>query len=251
MRLLEAIAERDESALGQLGETTGLQASTVHRLLATLVDCGYVVRSRQAGHYRLGHKIVLLAGAPETRVARLRAVARGHLEAIRRESDETTNLVILEGPMLVYVDQAESSRTVRMFAQIGRRVDAHATGAGKAMLAFQPEDVRAELLASPRQSFTSRTITTEAALLAELDRTRARGYGIDSEEYERGVACVGVPLLDGDGYAFAAISVSAPAARLWLLDVPGLADFMAESAREIARELGHGRQAAPEGGIGG
>lgn len=238
--LLEAVAARDEVGLAELGRNTALQPSTVHRLLATLIACGYVVQNKGTGRYRLSHKVVALAGDPERRVARLRAIARPHLEAIRDHSDETTNLVVLERFTATYVDQAESSRAVRMFTQIGRRVAAHATGAGKAMLAFQLEAARADLLASaPYKSLTAHTITSATALLQELDRVRARGYAIEDGEYEADVGCVGMPILDDDGYAIAAISVAAPLARLRQLDIAALATIMSAHTREISRELGY------------
>lgn len=238
--LLEAVAARDEVGLAVLGREAGLQPSTVHRLLATLIACGYVVQDKRSGRYRLSHKVVGLAGGPELRVARLRAVAHPHLEAIRDHSDETTNLVVLERFTVAYVDQAESSRAVRMFTQIGRRVVAHATGGGKAMLAFAPEEVQADLLAAaPYRSLTPHTITDAAALAANLDRIRERGYAIEKEEYEAGVGCVGVPILDDDGHAIAAISVSAPLARLRQLEMVELAAVMTGHTREISEELGY------------
>lgn len=238
--LLEAVAARDEVGLAELARETGLQPSTVHRLLATLIACGYVVQSGRSGRYRMSQKVVTLAGGPEVRVARLRSIAHPHLEAIRDHSDETTNLVVLERFTLAYVDQAESSRAVRMFTQLGRRVVAHATGGGKAMLAFQPDEARADLIAAaPYPDLTPRTITSAVAMRSELERIRARGYAVEEEEYEADVGCVGVPVLDDDAHAVAAISVSAPLARLRLLDLDELAGFMTGHTREISRELGY------------
>ena len=240
LALLEAVAARDEVGLVALGRETGLQPSTVHRLLATLIACGYVVQNKRSGRYRLSHKVVALAGGPELRVARLRAIAHPHLEAIRDHGDETTNLVVLEQFTAAYVDQAESSRAVRMFTQIGLRAVAHACGGGKAMLAFQPDEARADLLAAaPLKSLTSHTITSATAMRQELDRIRARGYAIENEEYETDVGCVGVPILDDNGHAIAAISVSAPLARLQQLDMTKLATFMAGHTREMSQELGY------------
>jgi len=238
--LLEAVAARDEVGLAELGRNAGLQPSTVHRLLATLIACGYVVQNKRTSRYRLSHKVVALAGGPELRVARLCAIAHPHLEAIRDHSDETTNLVVLERFTAAYVDQAESSRAVRMFTQIGGRVAAHATGAGKAMLAFQPEAVRADLLAAaPYKSLTSHTITSAAAMRQELDRVQARGYAIENGEYEADVGCVAVPILDDNGHTIAAISVSAPLARLQQLDMANLATFMSGHTHEMSQELGY------------
>jgi IclR family acetate operon transcriptional repressor len=240
------MASRDEVGLAVLGREAGLQPSTVHRLLATLITCGYVIQNKRNGHYRLGHKIVRLAGGPELRVARLRAIARPHLETIRDHSDETTNLIVLERFTTAYVDQAESSRAVRMFTQIGRRVVAHATGGGKAMLAFQPDEVRADLLASaPYKQLTPHTITSAKAMRQELEGIQARGYAIDEQEYEADVGCVGVPVLDDNGYAIAAITVSAPLGRLQRLDKPKLAAFMTSHTCELSQELGYTGQSPP------
>lgn len=240
LALLEAVAAREDVGLAELGRKAGLQPSTVHRLLATLIACDYVVQDPRTGRYRLSHKVVALAGGPELRVARLRAISHPHVEAIRDHCDETTNLVVLERFTVAYVDQAESSQAVRMFTQIGLRAAAHATGAGKAMLAFQPDQVRADLLATePFRRHTAATITGAAALGEQLDSIRARGYAIDKEEYEAGVGCIGVPVLDDDGHATAALSVSAPVARLQRLDVAELTTVMGDHAREISRELGY------------
>jgi len=240
LTLLEAVAARDEVGLTDLSRETGLQPSTVHRLLTTLIACGYVVQNKRAGRYHLSHKVVALAGGPELRIARLRVVAHPHLKAIRDHSDETTNLVVLERLTAVYVDQAESSRAVRMFTQIGLRAVAHATGGGKAMLAFQPDEARADLLANePFKSLTSHTITSATTMRNELDRICARGYAIENEEYETGVGCIGVPVLNDNQHATAAISVSAPLARLQQLDIPKLATFMAGHTREMSQELGY------------
>lgn len=243
--LLEAVAAREEIGLADLSRETELQPSTVHRLLATLTACGYVVQSTRNGRYRVSHKVVALAGAPELRVARLRSTSHPHLDAIRDYSDETTNLVVLERFTATYVDQAESPRAVRMFTTIGRRVPAHATGGGKALLAFQPDAVHAALLATaPCESLTVNTITSASAIREELDRIRARGYATEREEYEMGVGCFGVPVLDDDGHAIAAISVSAPLVRLEQLDMVELVDLITSRTNQIARDLGYQGSAA-------
>ncbi len=239
LELLEAVAARDEIGLAALGRETGLQPGTAHRLLATLIESGYIVQNKRTGPYRLSHKVVALAGGPELRVARLRAIARPHLEAIRDQSDETTNLVVLERFTATYIDQVESPRAIRLFAQVGRRVVAHATGGGKAMLAYQPDEIQGDLLAAaPYQGLTPNTITSATAMRREFDRIRARGYATEQGEYEPDVGCVGVPVLDGTGHAIAAISVSAPLGRLQELDLVELAAFMTVHSREMSEELG-------------
>jgi DNA-binding IclR family transcriptional regulator len=238
--LLEALALRDESGLVELARGAELHPSTAHRLLASLIDCGYATQSPASGRYRLSRKVLELARGSRALDADLRAVARRHLEVIRATVDETTNLVALEGMSAIYVDQVESRRAVRLFAEPGRRVPAHASGAGKAMLAFQAASVLDRFYASePWESLTSRTLTTAAALRNELGLIRARGYAVDDEEYEDGVKCVAAPVFDAAGLACAAISVSAPSARLDRGGLGELGNLLARHAGEISRDLGY------------
>jgi len=238
LHLLEVVARTDEAPLSLITRESGLTPSTAHRLLATLIACGYVMQSG-SGRYRLTHKVVAIAGDAEARQARLRSGARPHLDAVRAATGETVNLVVLEGFSATYVDQVEGTAAVRMFTQIGRRVPAHATGAGKALLAFQPEASLEPLLAAePFAGLTAATITGAAGLRAALEDVRERGYATDSEEYETGVGCVAAPVVGADGRAVASISVSAPLARLQALDVAKVGAALASRTAELARELG-------------
>ncbi len=195
-------------------------------------------QSRVTGRYRLSRKVLQLATGSRALDAHLRAVARPHLEAIRTGVDETTNLVALEGMSAVYLEQAESRRAVRLFAEPGRRVPAHASGAGKAMLAFQDPAVLEPVYAGgPWEQLTARTITTAGALREELQRIRGRGYAVDDEEYEEGVSCVGAPVFDAGGHVCAAISVSAPSARVKRCGFDALGALLVRHAGEISRDL--------------
>jgi IclR family acetate operon transcriptional repressor len=238
--LLEAVAAADEVGLVELANQTGLQPSTTHRLLTTLIECGYVVQNPQTSRYRLSHKVVELAGGAEARIERLRTAVRGHLVAIRDITGETTNLCVLDRFTIVYADQVESRRTVRMFSETGRRVPAHACSAGKAMLAFQPPNALGDLMArAPFASLTPHTLTSPEQLEGELRRARTRGYAIDREEFEEGVVCVSAPIFGPTGDVLAATSVSGPAARLQRVDLAELGALVRGRMLEVSRELGH------------
>lgn len=238
--LLEAVSSDSEVGLVELAKRTGLQPSTAHRLLSTLVECGYVVQNSRTSRYRLTHKVVELAGSAEQRIERLRLAVRPHLQAVHDMTDETVNLVVLDRFTIVYIDQIESSRSVRMFTQIGASVPAHASASGKAMLAFLPDAAIEDLCArAPFEALTPRTRTTEAGLRADLARVHSRGYAIDNEENEEGVVCVAAPVFGSGGAVLAAASISGPAARMHRTDLGEMGEMIAAQMLDAAREMGH------------
>jgi DNA-binding IclR family transcriptional regulator len=237
--LLEALASAGELGVSDLAARTGLVPSTAHRLLSTLVERGYAAQSASGGRYLIGYKLLELASGLQDRVERIKLAAREHLEAIQRETGETTNLVVLEGRDVVYVDKVDGTRSVRLFLEVGRAIPAHTSGAGKAILAWRSrEDVAALLGGSPLGRSTARTITTLDALEQDLARIRRRGFATDNEEHEEGVACVGTPVFDHRGISVAALSVSGPTTRILNADTADLGALLREHAEAVSTKLG-------------
>lgn len=208
--LLELMAANGgEVALSQLAAASGLPVPTIHRIVRTLVASGYVLQL-PSRRYALGPRLI---GLGESASRTVEAWASPHLLALAEATGETANLAMLDGDMVVYVAQAPSSRhTMRMFTEVGRRVYAHCTGVGKALLAQLPEDeVRGLVDRAGMPARTDHTITEVDGLLAELDRVRRRGYAVDDGEQEPGVRCVAVAV---PGSPRSALSVSGPASRV-------------------------------------
>jgi DNA-binding IclR family transcriptional regulator len=238
--LLEALASAGELGVSDLAARTGLVPSTAHRLLATLVDRGYAAQSAAGGRYLIGYKLLELASGLQDRVESLKLAAREHLEAIQRETGETTNLVVLEGHDVVYVDKVDGTRSVRLFLEVGRAIPAHTSGAGKAILAWRStEDVAALLGGEPLPRSTARTITTLDALEDDLQRIRRRGFATDNEEHEEGVACVGTPVFDHRGISVAALSISGPTPRILNADTADLGALLREHSEAVSAKLGY------------
>ncbi|MEA2330100.1 MAG: IclR family transcriptional regulator, acetate operon repressor [Thermoleophilaceae bacterium] len=235
--LLEAVAS-EELGLVALGERTGLRPSTAYRLLTTLMERGYVVRSASTGRFRLGHKLVELAATASRGSERVLSAAQPHLQQLRDATGETANLAVLDGLAIVYAGQAESSRAVRLFTTIGRRVPLHACAAGKAILAFSPPSLLDQVLEKGLIRLTGHTLATRRELVDDLEATRRRGFAIDREEYEEGVVCVAAPILGPGGEAIGAASVSGPAPRVLERDLDATGDLVRTHTRQISQELG-------------
>jgi len=214
MKIFEELVYNGSAiSLSKLSERVGLNISTVHRLVNTLLDLGYVEQNGD-GQYRLGLFAYEIADIIN-RDFDLRKVVHPILEEIAAECNETCNLVVLENSQVVYLDQVESTNMVRMFASPGSRGPAYCTGAGKMLLSYLEERELAEYIQKTEfVPYTENTITDPLELERELKKIRLQGYSLDLEEREKGVRCVAAPILGREGKILGAISVSGPSTRI-------------------------------------
>lgn len=208
--ILEAIdAAGGEMALVEISNVSGLPMPTIHRIVRTLADRGYL-RQLPDRRYALGSRLIPLGA---TALIAFGSRSAPELGRIVREFGETANLATLDSDQLVYVGQVPSPHAMRMFTDIGRRVLPHCRAAGKAMLAQLPDDeVRSILARTGMQAMTEKTITDPDAMLTELARIRKVGYASEDGEMELGVSCLAVAIPSQT--AMMSISMSAPASRL-------------------------------------
>jgi DNA-binding IclR family transcriptional regulator len=198
--------------LNELTMQIQLAKSSVFRILHTLEVSGYIERDA-AGRYLV---------APELRTTgprQLRGVladaAAGVLKDLSREFRETVSLAMRFENRIEVIATLESPHLIRMGNTVGRIVPPYASSLGKAVTAFQPEDIRERLVRSYGiHAFTERTLTDEVELKREFERVRSRGYSTDIEESVLDGCCFGVPILDARGNAIAALSISAPKTRV-------------------------------------
>lgn len=219
-----------EASITELAEVSGLPLPTIYRLLRTLVDENYV-RQGPSRRYALGPRLIRLG---ESAGIALGAATKPYLARLVEVTGETANLAMLDGDEVVYIAQAPSRHTVRMFTEVGRRVHAHCTGVGKALLAQLSEDQAATILRrAGMPALTPATITDPNHLAAQLREIRRRGYAIDEGEQEVGVRCFAVPVSGGS--ARLAISVSGPAGRMDEEACRRIVPLMRQAAEDIAR----------------
>ncbi len=215
LRIMDTLTQHPEGlGVVDLAKQLGLNASTTHHLVNTLVDNDYVTHL-DSGLYRLGHAVPRLYGAymvtqqPE---ARLLAI----LNRLVTSAQETGYLASWQGDEVVIQAIVEGPQQLRVGGlQVGFRGNTYARAAGKALLAFvSSQQLEAYLATHTLERVTAHTIVTEAGLRAQLKQVLKVGFALDQEEMVDGIACVAAPIFDADGRAVAAYSISAPAWRL-------------------------------------
>jgi IclR family acetate operon transcriptional repressor len=191
----------------ELARRTGINASTVSRLLATLARDELVQRVPATGRYRLGLRLIQLGNAALAGVE-LREIARPHLLALREATGETATLSVPAADTAVTVDFVQSPSTVRSVAEIGRPSVPHATASGKVYLAWTGAPITAALPA-----LTPHTITDPGRLAEEVARVREQGWAQARAEREVELHAVAVPVLDVRNELAAILAVQGPAGR--------------------------------------
>jgi DNA-binding IclR family transcriptional regulator len=225
--VLEGFKDSEEVSLRDMSTRTGLNKSRTFRLLYTLSERGYVERTVDGQRYKLGLKLFEHA----TKFRRdLKRIAQPFMRQLHARFNETINLAVLHNGDVLYVELLESSRPFRMAAMIGSRMPIHSTALGMAMLAHSPEHEIAAFL----QQLTG---PHSRKLKKELATVRQRGYALDHQANEPGVACVGAPIFDLTASAIAAMSLSGPVGRV-LKQEKEIGATLMGFCREISRYMG-------------
>lgn len=239
LSLLQAVSE-DPSGVGisELSMRVALPVSTVHRLLATLVDSGFVIQHPENGRYRVGLRAFEVGNA-FLRQVNLTDVARPAMRELAHQLNETVNLGVRDGFAAVYIDQVESNQMLKLFTRPGSRVALYCTGVGKVFLSDLPrEEIETYIRTTELGPRTPHTITDGDMLRPHLENIRLRGFAIDDEEFEVGVRCVAAPIRDRHGVTIAALSVSGPSQRITRSALITIADQVATTAQTISSHLG-------------
>lgn len=207
--------------------------STVSRQVGTLAASGLVERVESTGRYRLGIRIIHLANAVLARLD-VREVARPHLTALVSATGETATLSVPGDEDAITVDFVPGSHQIQPVSRLGRPSIAHATSAGKVMLAFSGR----ELPEGPFRSYTPRTITDEHELAREIETVRERGWALAAGEREPGLTAIAAPIRSARGELEAIVALQGPSSRFGDAEVETAVPLLLERADAISRELG-------------
>ncbi|HJV45591.1 MAG TPA: IclR family transcriptional regulator [Bacillota bacterium] len=236
--ILELISKQGHGlTLADLSKVLDIPKSTIHRILETLKQRGFIELSPGTDKYVVGLK-ALEIGFTGLRNVEIVDVAIHYLRDLSESTGETAFLAIYNEGEIVYLYKVEGTQSIRTTAQLGSRRPVHATGLGKAILSeFSLHEVDMILEAKGLEKYTDHTITDLHSFHEELSRIRVQGYAVDKEEIEIGLTCYAVPVLGYTGKVMGGISLAGPTQRV----VEKQEEFtkrLKEAASQISRRLG-------------
>ncbi|HYX83953.1 MAG TPA: IclR family transcriptional regulator [Gaiellales bacterium] len=230
--------ERDEWTTTEASRESGLPIPTVHRIMATLSQHGFLVRDPITKRFRLGWAAVDLGERARAAVD-LRRLAMPALARLAEATSETALLTAMNDrhDAAVCLERVESSLELRLSIKPGREVPLHAGASQKVLLAFLPLEEREAVLARPLAKLCRATITDSEFLRGHLDAIRNRGWAISFEENNIGAWGVALPILDANGASVASIGLAGPTARFRRHELATSVRELRLAALEITRAL--------------
>jgi DNA-binding IclR family transcriptional regulator len=236
LTVLEALV-RSEGPCGvsDLAASLGMSKSNAHRLLNTLVDTGFVMSAN--GRYSPTLKVWEL-GARIIRTYDVRALARPAMTRLVRETAESVRLSVLDPDHLevVWIDKIDSPQDVRPFSELGGRVPAWCTSSGKALLAYQSDEVIARV-SRKLKARTKHTLVDRQAFIRELKKVKTDGYAYNDRGFTPLVRGVSAPIFGTEDEPVASLTVVAPAERMPQPVLKKFAALVCEAAAAVSAQM--------------
>jgi DNA-binding IclR family transcriptional regulator len=232
-------AEVPEWTLADLARHVDMPKPTVHHIMTTLLEGGWIDRNAETKRFRLGLRL-WEKGSLAIKQIGLRDIARPHVETLVRECGETVRLGILDTAdpgWVIYIDRVEGRQTVRADNGGTVRAPSYCVATGKAMLAHHPDGIK-RVFARQLRGYTEHTLTKPADLERDLALTRRRGYSLNSSEFNGDVVGIAAPIHNHEGRVVAAVGISAPAYRLGPEVIKRIASVVVATAGDISKSAG-------------
>ncbi len=213
LSILLELAKQQGATLSDLARQVSMPPSTAHRFLATLQKHGFVDFSPHVQQWSVGIGAFRVGNAYLNRTNLVEA-AQAPMRQLMEETGETANLGVADNGFIVFISQIETQNPIRAMFRAGTRSQMHASGIGKAMLAYMPKEAALKLInANGLPEFTPHTLTSVDRIFNDLELTKNRGWAFDNEERYSGMRCIASAIFDRQGTPIAGVSVSGPAAR--------------------------------------
>jgi DNA-binding IclR family transcriptional regulator len=236
MQVLDCFSINARSlSLMDISRKTKFPKSTCHRILSSMREVGLLDQDRERESYRLGLRLFEYGNTVLSNLD-LHREALPTLEALRRLSGQTVHLAVFDGLRAIVIHSADASQSAVTHIE---NSPAHCTSVGKAILAFQPDEVFQRIVGMGLARYTEATITDPEALAAQLTVIRQRGYAVDEGEHQPGLRCIGAPIRDRSGRVFAAVSISGPSWEISAEKTDGMSKIVMHHAGVVSQRLGY------------
>ncbi|GHU81303.1 IclR family transcriptional regulator [Spirochaetia bacterium] len=235
LTILDQFAKSDEFGIKELSENTTIPASTVQRIVNSLVRRQYLAQNTANLKYRLGLSFFNISSRYSNSKDWVN-IAVTRMEKLASVYNETVNLAVLQGENIVLLAKVDSPHILRPNFNMGKPYPAINSAIGRCLIAGRPEEEIKRLIMDIRPN-TTRSITDPERMRKELEKIRKNGYAIEDEEFYDGLLCVGAPILDAQDKVIAAVSISIPKIRLNMAKLPLVTEQIRETARQISMDL--------------
>lgn len=238
MRLIRCMADLEGPAgVTELSDYLEVPKATVFRILYTLSNHDVVIQDPKTDKYILGPTLLKISDNVQINPSLL-LLARPSMERLAANLREVVNIGVIHKRRVLLLDSISIRQDSRLVVRLGPIADAHSSSLGKALLArSSTEKIRSILGEEPFPAHTSNTSTSLMDFQEELENVRERGFSVDNEESEYGLMCVGTPIFDWSGNTIAAISVSAPKARMLDKPLEEIGEELILAGEEISQRL--------------
>ncbi len=230
--------DRPELGVREIARELHMSSSTAGRILANLHALGILNQDPTTHRYRMGSRVLTWSSVYMSQLDVVTA-ARAALAELHRVTCETVSVYLLEGTERICVERIESPERVRVVVRRGERMPLHAGSAGKALLAFAPDELVQQVLDQPLERMTPNTITKRKQLLKELETIRARGYAVSHSERFEDALGLAAPIFNAHGMIVAALNVAGPVTRFTDAEVTKYAPLIMQLAAQVSQALGY------------
>jgi len=237
--IIDAVAREGKAGIRELSYQLAFPPSTIHRIVAALVERGYFTQDPVTKAYALSVRFLELGTLVQDQF-HLTSIARPFLKRLMLETRESVNLAIQTGDKVVYLDHVKSDYSMlRLFTRPGAQAPLYCTGVGKLFLSCMSQmELNTYLKTTERISFTPHTLVEKERIRQELTCIQNQGFSVDNEEMEEGVRCVAALILDHTGNPAGAVSISGAAMRITADRIKAIGDLVKDCTTEISRQLG-------------
>lgn len=226
-------------SISVIAKELSMAKSTLHGIVSTLVDIGYLQQVSESGKYQLGIRLFEI-GSSISKKWNEQKIAYPYIQKLVEQTGETVHMAIFSNGEVLYTNKHESGSSIRIVTETGTKLPAHCTGVGKALLSgLSRHDLKQTVEKKGLKQYTPNTITTFSRLKEEMNTIREVGYAVDNEEFVEGLKCVAAPVFNHIGKVTATLSISGPVSRMRDKDFEQKKNYLMQAVKEISLQLGY------------